>query len=125
MKVPCSELALGYQVWKGSSRSIVGYMPRVHVRGSDHRYVYRCWWRVWWMGSYSIILTKAAFLHHDYFNIYTNIMPKSVLELVDKNRNCEDIAMQFLISNITQLPPIYVKGHLEDGGALGGLYMTC
>ena len=76
------------------------------------------------MGSYSIILTKAAFLHHDYFDIYTNRMPESVLALVDRNRNCEDIAMQFLISNITQLPPIYVKGHLEDAGALGGMLCT-
>ena len=29
--------------------------------------------------------------------------------------------MQFLISNMTGLPPIYVKGHLQDHGALGGI----
>ena len=121
MKIPCSEVALGYQVWKGSQRSLVGYMPRVHVRGSDNKYVYRCWWRVWWHGTYSIILTKAAFLHHDFLALYSYAMPKSIRDLVDKNRNCEDIAMQFLVANYTRLPPIYVKGHLEDAGVLGGI----
>ena len=120
MRVPCSELSLGYEVWRGSSRSLVGFMPRLHVRGSNG-YIYRCWWRVWWQGSYSIILTKAAFLHHDFLNFYTNIMPESIREYVDKQKNCEDIAMQFLVANITRLPPIFIKGHLTDLGALNGI----
>lgn len=122
MLVPCDELTLGYNVWKGSQRSIVGFMPRVHMRGPDNRFVYRCWWRVWWHGHYSIILTKAAFLHHDYFEMYTR-GPQSVAvhKLVDDERNCEDIAMQFLIANTTHLPPLYVKGHLKDSGVLGGI----
>ena len=33
----------------------------------------------------------------------------------------EDIAMQFLASNVTNLPPILVKGHLGDMGVLGGI----
>ena len=78
-------------------------------------------WRMWREGAYSIILTKAAFLHHKYFDMYTNIMPVSIREYVDENRNCEDIAMQYLISNHTGLPPLYVKGHLSDYGALGGI----
>jgi hypothetical protein len=55
-------------------------------------------------------------MHHDFFTLYTNEMPQAVRDLVDKRRNCEDIAMQFLIANVTQLPPIYVKGHLGDHG---------
>ncbi len=121
MRVPCDELALGYLIWKGSSKSIVGFMPRIHVRGPDNKYIYRCWWRVWWHGYYSIILTKAAYLHHDFFHIYSNKMPQSIHHLVDDNRNCEDIAMQFLVANVTHLPPIYIKGHLEDGGVIGGI----
>lgn len=91
------------------------------MRGSDGNWVYRCWWRTWWQGSYSIILTKAAFLHHDYFKIYTQDMPQAVRDMVDRNRNCEDIAMQFLVANVSGLPPVYVKGHLEDFGVLGGI----
>jgi Glycosyl transferase family 64 domain len=112
MRVPCSDLDVGFEVWRNSPRNIVGFMPRLHLRGKTG-FVYACWWRVWWHGVYSIILTKAAFLHHDYFHAYTHKMPQAIRDLVDRQRNCEDIAMQFLISNLTSLAPIYVKGHLE------------
>jgi hypothetical protein len=121
MRVDCQDLERAYSVWRGSSRSLIGFMPRVHVRGSDGGLVYRCWFKVWWLGKYSIILTKVAMFHHDYMRMYTSSMPQSVRDLVDKERNCEDIAMQFLISNATHLPPIYIKGHLSDLGAFGGI----
>jgi len=128
MRVPCSELLLAYQVWRGSSHSLIGFMPRLHLRSgaangkdSSGKLVYRCWWRVWWHGRYSIILTKAALLHHDFLLSYTNNMPQTVRDLVDRSRNCEDIAMQFLMANSTGLPPIYVKGHLSDLGVFNGL----
>lgn len=68
-----------------------------------------------------MVLTKAAFLHHEYLAYYTERMPPAIRNMVDEKRNCEDIAMQFMISNITKLPPIYVKGRLEDLGALNGI----
>lgn len=120
MRVSCEDLSLAYDVWRGSSRSIVGFMPRVHIRRNGHL-EYRCWWRVWWHGTYSIILTKAAILHHDFFHSYMKDSHQAVRDLVDRRRNCEDIAMQFLMANETSLPPIYVKGHLDDKGALGGI----
>jgi len=120
MRVPCVELELGQEVFRGSSQSIIGFMPRIHVRGAGG-YIYRCWWRVWWYGAYSIILTKAAFLHHRYFHLYTNVMPEKIRKYVDDSRNCEDLAMQFLVSNITGLRPIYIKGHLTDLGVLNGI----
>lgn len=120
MRVPCSELDLAVEVWRGSQKSLIGFMPRIHLRTSNGLQ-YRCWWKVWFEGAYSIILTKAALLHHDYFFAYSNTMPKQIRDLVDEKRNCEDIAMQYLIANITSLPPIYVKGHLEDKGALNGI----
>jgi hypothetical protein len=121
MRVSCRDLALAFEVWKSSPRSLVGFMPRVHLRDRNGVLRYRCWWSTWWHGVYSIILTKAAILHHDYLEMYTTTMPPEVRALVDQERNCEDIAMQFLISNSTGLPPIYVKGHLKDLGALNGI----
>lgn len=121
MRVNCKDLHTGYEVWQSSPSSLVGYMPRLHIRRSEDTLIYRCWWTVWWRGYYSIILTKAAFLHHKFFVSYTEDMPDSIKALVDKSRNCEDIAMQFHMTNSTQLPPIYVKGHLQDLGALNGI----
>lgn len=97
-------------------------MPRTHVHSTKtNRLIYRAWWYVWWTGSYSMILTKAAFLHHKYYHEYTNNLPIQMKKYIDNHRNCEDIAMQFLISNITHLPPVFVKGHLTDLGALNGI----
>ena len=59
--------------------------------------------------------------HKDYLEAYTTRMPPAIRALVDEERNCEDIAMQFLVSNMTRLPPIYVKGSLQDLGALNGI----
>ena len=72
-------------------------------------------------GAYSIILTKAAFLHHDYFELYTHVMPAAVRAYVDTKKNCEDIAMKFLVANETSLAPLYIKGHLADYGVFGGI----
>lgn len=121
MRISCGDLNLAYDVWRSSPRSMVGFMPRMHLRQANGQLVYRCWWRVWWHGWYSIILTKAAIMHHDFFGMYTHSMPQSIRDLVDNKRNCEDIAMQFLMANSTGLPPIYVKGHLDDLGAVGGI----
>jgi Glycosyl transferase family 64 domain len=123
IRVPCNELDLAYETWLSSELSIVGFMPRIHLRRrpKDDKLVYRCWWNVWWHGAYSIVLTKAAFINHDYFNMYTNEMPSTIRELVDKERNCEDLAMQFLVSAHSNLPPIFVKGHLQDLGVLNGI----
>ena len=128
MRVPCEDLHLAFDVWRGNRESIVGFMPRIHVvrrrggsEGVREELVYRCWWTVWVQGAYSIVLTKAAFLHHKYFALYSHHSPPGVLEFVDRGRNCEDIAMQFLVSNLTGLPPVYVKGHISDLGVLGGI----
>eukprot|EP00981_Chlorochromonas_danica_P005003 scaffold998_cov162-Ochromonas_danica.AAC.9 len=122
MRVPCSELQVAYEVWKQSPYTLVGFVPRIHLRNRQSRLLeYRCWWTTWWHGAYSMILTKAALLHHKYFHDYFNILPSTVHKYIDERRNCEDIAMQFLVSNITGLSPIYVKGHMQDKGALNGI----
>lgn len=40
--------------------------------------------------------------------MYTNSMPAEIREFVDEHMNCEDIAMNFLVANITNKPPIKV-----------------
>ena len=122
IRVTCTELNFAFDVWRLNRNNIIGFMPRTHVHSiKTNRLIYRAWWYVWWTGSYSIILTKAAFLNHKYFNDYTNNFSNEMKEYIDQRRNCEDITMQFLISNITRLSPIFVKGHLTDLGALNGI----
>jgi hypothetical protein len=54
--------------------------------GDDNKFRYGGWWSVWWTGTYSMVLSKAAFFHKKYFALYTNEMPSSIREFVTKNR---------------------------------------
>jgi glucuronyl/N-acetylglucosaminyl transferase EXT2 len=51
-----------------------------------------------------MILTKAGFLHKNYLTLYSDETqhPKEILQYVDDHKNCEDIAMSFFVSSITQ-----------------------
>ncbi|XP_065027646.1 glycosylinositol phosphorylceramide mannosyl transferase 1-like isoform X2 [Musa acuminata AAA Group] len=111
---PCASVELAFRVWQSAPSTMVGFVPRMHrldrMKGNEEYYRYGGWWSVWWMGTYSMVLSKAAFFHRRYLNLYTNHMPASIRHYVTKYRNCEDIAMSFLVANTTGSPPIWVKG---------------
>ncbi|KAJ6768122.1 GLYCOSYLTRANSFERASE FAMILY 64 PROTEIN C4 [Salix koriyanagi] len=94
---PCSSVEFAFKVWQSAPDAMVGFVPRAH-------------WVDKTVGTYSMVLSKAAFFHKKYLRMYTNEMPVSIKAFVTKNRNCEDIAMSFLVANATGAPPIWVKG---------------
>ena len=120
MLVDCQSLNFAFETWRQAPDTLVGFNPRLHslVPGGGCKYSYKHFWMVWWHGAYSIILTKAAFTHHKWFQEYTDHLPKQIWQMVHENKNCEDIAMQFLIAHRTRLPPVWVKGHYKDSGVL-------
>lgn len=48
-----------------------------------------------------------------YLHAYTYEMPAEIREIVDTEMNCEDIAMNFLVSDVTRKPPIKVTNILR------------
>ncbi|XP_033101520.1 exostosin-2-like [Anneissia japonica] len=93
------------QVWREFPDRLVGYPGRLHLwdEGTG-KWKYNSEWT----SSMSMILSGAAF-YHKFFNfLYTHQMPSVIKSWVDENFNCEDIAMNFLISNITGKPPMKV-----------------
>jgi len=44
-----------------------------------------------------------------YMYVYSYVMPQAIRDKVDEYLNCEDIAMNFLVSHITRKPPIKVS----------------
>ncbi|XP_050385865.1 glycosylinositol phosphorylceramide mannosyl transferase 1 [Argentina anserina] len=120
---PCSSVEFAFDVWQSASDSMVGFVPRMHwvdpTNGRMDHYIYGGWWSVWWTGTYSMVLSKAAFFHKKYLKLYTNEMPASIKDFITKNRNCEDIAMSFLVANVTGAPPIWVKGKILEIGSTG------
>nr|GMC59142.1 glycosyltransferase family 64 protein C4 [Ipomoea batatas]GMD04104.1 glycosyltransferase family 64 protein C4 [Ipomoea batatas]GMD23520.1 glycosyltransferase family 64 protein C4 [Ipomoea batatas] len=120
---PCSSVEFAFNIWRSAPDTMVGFVPRVHwidqSKGNADKYIYGGWWSVWWMGTYSMVLSKAAFFHRKYLSMYTYQMPASIREYVTKNRNCEDIAMSFLVANATNSPPIWVQGKIFEIGSTG------
>ncbi|KAK1265098.1 hypothetical protein QJS04_geneDACA011446 [Acorus gramineus] len=121
---PCESVEFAFSVWQSASDTMVGFVPRMHWLdesrgGMECRYLYGGWLSVWWMGTYSMVLSKAAFFHKKYLDLYTNQMPASIREYTTENRNCEDIAMSFLVANTTGAPPIWVKGKIYEIGSVG------
>ena len=50
-----------------------------------------------------MILTGAAFYHKYYSYV---IMAPAIRDMVEEFMNCEDLALNFLISHITRQPPV-------------------
>lgn len=100
------ELEFGYEVWREFPDRIVGFPSRTHVWDN----LTMSWkYESEWTNEISMVLTGAAF-HHKYWSyMYTTSMPAEVRDWVDEHMNCEDIAMNFLVANVTNKPPIKVN----------------
>ncbi|EDW01874.1 GH20211 [Drosophila grimshawi] len=99
------ELDFGYEVWREFPDHIVGFPSRIHVwDNSTMRWHYESEWT----NQISMVLTGAAFHHKYWSHMYTYAMPGDIKHWVDEHMNCEDIAMNFLVANLTNNPPIKV-----------------
>ena len=82
---------------------LVGFSPRLHAFDIfNGHWRYLKWQHTWWNGAYSILLTKASILHKDYLADFAsksnNVLPSAFLHHIDKSRNCEDIAMAYVVA---------------------------
>nr|CAG4638269.1 EOG090X01LY [Cyclestheria hislopi] len=99
------ELEFGFEVWRQFPDRIVGFPSRTHVwDNTTNRWRYQSEWT----NNISMVLTGAAFYHRYYNYVYSTAMPGDIKTWVDEHMNCEDIAMNFLVSNITGKAPIKV-----------------
>lgn len=102
----------------------VGFSPR--YGGFDEvqdKYEYGGWRRTWLTGQYTIVLTKVCFIHKNYLSLYFSETSKRMLEHIDKNRNCEDLAMAHIIAKTSRAPPVWVEGivhEIADSGISSG-----
>lgn len=99
------EIVFGFRVWREARDRIVGFPGRYHAWDVGHK--------SWYYNSnysceLSMVLMGAAFFHKYYSYVYTYVMPQAIRDKVDEYMNCEDIAMNFLVSHITRKPPLKV-----------------
>ncbi|OCT79112.1 exostosin-like 3 [Xenopus laevis] len=99
------EIMFGFRVWREARERIVGFPGRYHAWDIPHRsWLYNSNYSC----ELSMVLTGAAFFHKYYAYLYSYVMPQAIRDMVDEYINCEDIAMNFLVSHITRKPPIKV-----------------
>lgn len=106
-------------IWYGYPERIVGLFPRNHNEYENGFYTYDSNPSV----QYSMILTKFMLIHSKYMFKYFSESMTNVRAYVSKQCNCEDIAMNFLVANLTSKAPIYVRDTNKlDIGGHNGLY---
>lgn len=99
--VSVPDVSFAFSVWKQFSDQIVGFVPRKHVATTSGVYSYGSFelqdpessggdW-------YSMVLIGAAFFHRRYLQLYQE-QHQAVHALVDETQNCDDIAMNFVVS---------------------------
>lgn len=99
------EIMFGFRVWREARDRIVGFPGRYHAWDLPHQsWLYNSNYSC----ELSMVLTGAAFFHKYYAYLYSYVMPQAIRDMVDEYINCEDIAMNFLVSHITRKPPIKV-----------------
>ncbi|XP_050417869.1 exostosin-2 [Patella vulgata] len=99
------EVEFGYEVWREFPDRLVGFPSRLHLwDNSTQKWKYESEWT----NEISMVLTGAAFYHKYFSYLYTNSMPGNMKLWVDDHMNCEDIAMNFLMANMTGKAPIKV-----------------
>jgi hypothetical protein len=122
--IPCEELARNLIVWSSFPHSLVGYSPRMHAQdATTGKMRYLRWQHTWWSGVYSIVLTKASFMHRDSLREFGAKVPDVFRQHVDKVRNCEDLAMALTVARQTRAAPVWIDGIVYEvsGQNVGGI----
>lgn len=99
--VSVPDVSFAFSVWKQFPDQIVGFVPRKHVFAENGVYSYGSFELQNPENSggdmYSMVLIGAAFFHRRYLQLFQE-QDKAVHALVDETQNCDDIAMNFVVS---------------------------
>eukprot|EP00850_Spirogloea_muscicola_P008157 SM000043S15785 [mRNA] locus=s43:81691:89831:+ [translate_table: standard] len=114
-----ASLRFAVKAWQESPRRLVGFFPRTHVLNETSggwQYISMMEAGEAGLGSYSTLLSKLLVLDTGYLFQYTCSMPPGIHAIVDQLTNCEDIAINFLVTNHSGLGPLLVEGQPRDHG---------
>lgn len=100
------EILFGFRVWREHRDRVVGFPGRFHAWDTNSNTAWN--YNSNYSCELSMVLTGAAFVHRHYLYLYTYTLPQAIRDKVDEYMNCEDIAMNFLVSHVTRQPPVKV-----------------
>lgn len=99
------DLEYAFGVWKRYSWGLVGPYQRAHSDNSPSMTY------VSGKNAYSLILTGAVFLHREYLRMFQDKCVAKIREDIDRNNNCEDIFMNFLVKDHCRCSGIFYPKH--------------
>lgn len=106
------EIMFGFRVWREHRDRVVGFPGRFHAWDQNYHNAWN--YNSNYSCELSMVLTGAAFIHKHYTYLYTHWLPQAIRDKVDEYMNCEDIAMNFLISHLTRKPPVKVNANTRE-----------
>lgn len=119
---PMEDIDLAFEAWQRQPDSLVGFAPRVECYDPKTQAYKYCWAYKMTPPRYSIILTKLMFMDEHFLFLWRCGLPDHILKYVDDLINCEDIAMNFLMTGVTGQPPFHiVTDEVYDFGLDGGI----
>ena len=121
---PCDAIDAGFFRWVTNPDRLVGYDARLHMphvadeNGDNNKdvtpidkklrnfeYGYKSATEKY--NRYSLTLPRYCFVHRDYLDHYMSYMPEPILTRVEEKFECEDIALSFFVSALTNgAPPL-------------------
>lgn len=105
IKLNSDEIDFAFSAWRQFPDRIVGFPARDHYWDSGKS---QWFYSSTWSNYFSMILTSGAFYHRFYHFQYTHNLPPRVHRMVEHYGTCEDLAMNFLVADITRKPPIKI-----------------
>nr|XP_048312719.1 exostosin-like 2 [Myodes glareolus]XP_048312720.1 exostosin-like 2 [Myodes glareolus]XP_048312721.1 exostosin-like 2 [Myodes glareolus]XP_048312722.1 exostosin-like 2 [Myodes glareolus]XP_048312723.1 exostosin-like 2 [Myodes glareolus] len=111
--ISAQDLVFAFSIWQQFPDQIVGFVPRKHVTTSSGIYSYGGFeLQTPGLGNgdqYSMVLIGASFFNSKYLDLFQR-QPAAVHALLDETQNCDDIAMNFVVSKHTgKSSGIFVK----------------
>jgi hypothetical protein len=98
-----------FDVWKAHPWGVVGFNKKIYSwsdKTSSFTYGGKN------DATYHFILTNAAFIHRSYLDLFDRHLEPSIRQDIDRQMNCEDLAMNVLIGDYCRCTAaFYVKAH--------------
>lgn len=66
--------------------------------------------------SYSVLLTKFLFVNRKYLDAFRTMVPRATMKYIDEVNNCEDIALNFIVTIMGGPEPLAVNVTAKDFG---------
>ncbi|EDV20368.1 uncharacterized protein TRIADDRAFT_1026, partial [Trichoplax adhaerens] len=97
------EILFAFDIWRSFTDRLVGYASKSHYWNDVHK---RYEFTSKWLNYYSIIMLNGAFIHRYYYDLVYHFFSDVALNKIQRLDNCLDIAINTVISYITNKPPV-------------------